>query len=399
MIRAALGRSRRRIGARRRCRGRRSPSPAARRWPGRPEPAARHRRRPLDPRHHRGRGSLFLRGLDPLHPPRHRRGAGRRSHPCRRRTGSTSEARGAGPLRAARHRPIDMGDFAGGTLKYLRRHPSRGSRWPAASPRWPSSRQGMLDLHSRAGAVDLDWLAERVAEAGGDALAVAAARTANTALECSAPPGKRPAARGPSSPDTPGARPQTRCRGRTWRWRSPCSTARGGLPGARRFAPWGKRLMHPAPGPRRGAGNAGRNPPNRAALSRRNSWSGRARARPGSAPCARNPRGRASGAMAPSVLRSTRSSGQDPPATPPPPGNPRRSRQQAPPRPARYVNGQMNGPASPRSPAKAESPLRLRHGGGAPRGAGEDDGFAPPRARSTRAPAPPRRRQKPERRA
>jgi cobalt-precorrin-5B (C1)-methyltransferase len=43
--------------------------------------------------------------------------------------------------------------------------------------------QGRLDLHSRAGAVDLDWLADRLAEAGADRDVVAASRGANTALE------------------------------------------------------------------------------------------------------------------------------------------------------------------------------------------------------------------------
>jgi cobalt-precorrin-5B (C1)-methyltransferase len=43
--------------------------------------------------------------------------------------------------------------------------------------------QGLLDLHSRAGAIDFDWLAQCLAEAGGDARIVSAARAANTALE------------------------------------------------------------------------------------------------------------------------------------------------------------------------------------------------------------------------
>ncbi len=43
--------------------------------------------------------------------------------------------------------------------------------------------QGLLDLHSRSGAVDLDWLAERLAEAGAGPQDVEAARRANTALE------------------------------------------------------------------------------------------------------------------------------------------------------------------------------------------------------------------------
>ena len=45
---------------------------------------ARHRRRAVDPRHHRDRRALFLLGVDPLDPSRHRCRARRRSHPHRR---------------------------------------------------------------------------------------------------------------------------------------------------------------------------------------------------------------------------------------------------------------------------------------------------------------------------
>src|SRR3954451_3496865 len=78
---------------------------------------------------------------------------------------------------------LDMGDFVGGTMKYLRRHPVPRVTVAGGVAKMTKLGQGRLDLHSRAGAVDLDWLAERLAEAGGDAQAVAAARTANTALE------------------------------------------------------------------------------------------------------------------------------------------------------------------------------------------------------------------------
>jgi cobalt-precorrin-5B (C1)-methyltransferase len=43
--------------------------------------------------------------------------------------------------------------------------------------------QGLLDLHSRSGAVDLAWLSERLADAGAEPSVVEAARDANTALE------------------------------------------------------------------------------------------------------------------------------------------------------------------------------------------------------------------------
>jgi cobalt-precorrin-5B (C1)-methyltransferase len=76
-----------------------------------------------------------------------------------------------------------MGDFAGGMLKYLRRHPLPRVSVAGGIAKIAKLGQGLLDLHSRAGAIDFDWLAQRLAEAGGDAETVAAARAANTALE------------------------------------------------------------------------------------------------------------------------------------------------------------------------------------------------------------------------
>ena len=98
-------------------------------------------------------------------------------------TGATSEAAVQRLHGLPDHALIDMGDFAGGMLKYLRRHPLPRVTVAGGVAKMAKLSQGLLDLHSRSGAVDLDWLAERVAEAGGDSQAVAAARTANTALE------------------------------------------------------------------------------------------------------------------------------------------------------------------------------------------------------------------------
>src|SRR4051812_19174246 len=98
-------------------------------------------------------------------------------------TGATSEAAVQRLHGLPEHALIDMGDFAGGMLKYLRRHPVPRITVAGGVAKMAKLGQGLLDLHSRAGAVDLDWLAERVAEAGGDMQAVAAGRGANTALE------------------------------------------------------------------------------------------------------------------------------------------------------------------------------------------------------------------------
>jgi cobalt-precorrin-5B (C1)-methyltransferase len=78
---------------------------------------------------------------------------------------------------------IDMGDFAGGMLKYLRRHPVARVTVAGGFAKMTKLGQGLLDLHSRRGQVDLGWLAERVREAGGDSAAVEAARAAQSAGE------------------------------------------------------------------------------------------------------------------------------------------------------------------------------------------------------------------------
>lgn len=78
---------------------------------------------------------------------------------------------------------IEMGDFAGGMLKYLRRHPVPKVTIAGGFAKMVKLGQGMLDLHSRAGPVDLAWLAERAAEAGADADFVRWIPTANAANE------------------------------------------------------------------------------------------------------------------------------------------------------------------------------------------------------------------------
>ncbi len=76
---------------------------------------------------------------------------------------------------------IDMGDFAGGTLKYLRRHPVARLTLCGGFAKFGKLARGLMDLHSKRGSVDLDWLAERLAELGADPELVAQARGANTA--------------------------------------------------------------------------------------------------------------------------------------------------------------------------------------------------------------------------
>ena len=88
------------------------------------EPAARHRRRAFDPRHDRHRRALLLRRLDPFDPSRHRRRARRRPDACRRLDRQRPRRRRCRQRYALPDIALlDMGDFAGGLLKYLRDHP------------------------------------------------------------------------------------------------------------------------------------------------------------------------------------------------------------------------------------------------------------------------------------
>src|SRR3712207_3296370 len=95
-------------------------------------------------------------------------------------TGSTSEAAIQRLHGLPEHALIDMGDFAGGMLKYLRRHPVQKVTVAGGFAKMTKLGQGLLDLHSRVGEVDRGWLAGRLAELGAGAELQDAARSANT---------------------------------------------------------------------------------------------------------------------------------------------------------------------------------------------------------------------------
>ncbi|RMF41188.1 MAG: cobalt-precorrin-5B (C(1))-methyltransferase [Alphaproteobacteria bacterium] len=96
-------------------------------------------------------------------------------------TGSTSEA----ALRAARglpdHAMLDMGDFAGGVLKYLARHPVARLSIAGGIGKMAKLAQGALDLHSARSQVDMDALAGRAGRP------LTGAGTALEALELAGP--------------------------------------------------------------------------------------------------------------------------------------------------------------------------------------------------------------------
>jgi len=78
---------------------------------------------------------------------------------------------------------IDMGDFVGGMLKYLRRHPIARATIAGGVGKMTKLAQGLLDLHSKRGSVDLAALAALAKSAGAaDALAQRI-MTSNTAAE------------------------------------------------------------------------------------------------------------------------------------------------------------------------------------------------------------------------
>jgi cobalt-precorrin-5B (C1)-methyltransferase len=98
-------------------------------------------------------------------------------------TGATSEAAVARLYGLPEAALIDMGDFVGGMLKYVRRHPVGWVTVAGGMAKMTKLGQGLLDLHSRRGEVDLDWLGRVAVERGGDAGLAARIVGANTALE------------------------------------------------------------------------------------------------------------------------------------------------------------------------------------------------------------------------
>ena len=98
-------------------------------------------------------------------------------------TGKTSEAAIRARYGLPDHALIDMGDFAGGTLKYLRNHPVARVTIAGGPAKMAKLAEGRLDLHSKRGAVDLEALAKRVAEVGGAPSLAEAIASANSGLQ------------------------------------------------------------------------------------------------------------------------------------------------------------------------------------------------------------------------
>lgn len=96
-------------------------------------------------------------------------------------TGSTSEDAVRAHYRLPLEAMLDMGDFAGGLLKYLRSHPVARVTIGGGFGKITKLGQGALDLHSGRSQVDLSWLADMCPEIPRDR--VLAASTAQEVLE------------------------------------------------------------------------------------------------------------------------------------------------------------------------------------------------------------------------
>jgi cobalt-precorrin-5B (C1)-methyltransferase len=98
-------------------------------------------------------------------------------------TGATSERAVQRLCDLPDHALIDMGDFVGGTLKYLRRHPIERLTIAGGFAKLAKLAAGHLDLHSARSRVDIAWLAGRLGKLGAAPATMEAARAANGAAE------------------------------------------------------------------------------------------------------------------------------------------------------------------------------------------------------------------------
>ena len=97
-------------------------------------------------------------------------------------TGATSEGWGRSAYRLPDIALIDMGDFVGGMLKYMRRHPVPNLSILGGFGKMVKLSQGATDLHSARSQVDFQRLARLAGECGMNPAGVAAA---NSVLEVS----------------------------------------------------------------------------------------------------------------------------------------------------------------------------------------------------------------------
>tara|TARA_R110002020_G_scaffold29585_7_gene93400 strand:+ start:25043 stop:26152 length:1110 start_codon:yes stop_codon:yes gene_type:complete len=98
-------------------------------------------------------------------------------------TGSSSEKTAQTFHRLSDLACLDMGDFAGGLLKYLRAHPVPRLTIAGGFAKMCKLAQGALDLHSGRSQVDMEWLAAHAVELGAHVELRGRILSANTAME------------------------------------------------------------------------------------------------------------------------------------------------------------------------------------------------------------------------
>jgi cobalt-precorrin-5B (C1)-methyltransferase len=100
-------------------------------------------------------------------------------------TGNTSEAAVKARYALPDIALLDMGDFAGGLLKYLREHPIEKLTIAGGFGKLAKLANGALDLHSSRSEVDRSFLASLARRAGASDAVASAIENANTAAEAS----------------------------------------------------------------------------------------------------------------------------------------------------------------------------------------------------------------------
>ncbi|USG62295.1 cobalt-precorrin-5B (C(1))-methyltransferase [Sneathiella marina] len=98
-------------------------------------------------------------------------------------TGSTSEKAVAELYNLPEVALLDMGDFAGGVLKYIRKHPVPRLTIAGGFAKITKLAQGHMDLHSGRSHVDFEWLSDQMATLKASAELAHKVRTANTAMQ------------------------------------------------------------------------------------------------------------------------------------------------------------------------------------------------------------------------
>jgi len=98
-------------------------------------------------------------------------------------TGSTSEHVVMGEYRLPAEAMLDMGDFAGAVLKYLRRHPVPRLTVAGGFAKMSKLAAGHLDLHSGRSQVDTSFLAQLAGGIGASPALVSAITAAGTGLQ------------------------------------------------------------------------------------------------------------------------------------------------------------------------------------------------------------------------